>query len=166
MRSAAACMVLMLTACASSGSSLATAIAVHNSTKRIVETADRIVKPIYQAKVDAADAQYPYDDVAFAREMAPLNEVKSLLERAKQVEQSMHLGISQWQAGADDGVMVKESAACGSAVLGELGKVVVSFPGSEFFYMAAAALQDQLTLLAESVPCPVGKSGPLVEVVP
>jgi len=147
---------LLLAGCAS-GPSLSQAIAIHNTAKHVVEAADDAVTPMYRAAVEAADAKYPDDEVAYAVEMAAYNAIAEALISAKKVEQGLNLAIDQWQSGADDGRMAKEVAACGADAMRALGQhaATLSSKVGGWVYASVTALSFQLTQLADGAACTV-----------
>lgn len=147
---------LALTACAS-GPSLQQAIAIHNTTKHVVEAADAAITPVYHAAVEAADAAHPDDEVAFNVAMADMRAVQEALTTAKTIEQGMHLAVEQWAAGADDGHMTKEVAACGSKALAALGQhaAAVGSQVGNWLYAATTTLSFQLERLSDGAVCTV-----------
>jgi hypothetical protein len=147
---------LVLAGCAS-GPSLSQAIAVHNTAKHVVEAADAAVTPVYRAAAEAADVKFPDDEVAYSVAMADFNALAEALTTAKKVEQGLNLAIDQWQAGADDGHMTKEVAACGGEAMRMLGQHAATL-GSQvgnWIYAAVTTLSFQLTQLADGKACSV-----------
>lgn len=147
---------LLLAGCAS-GPSLSQAIAVHNTAKHVIEAADAAVTPVYHAAAESADAKYPDDEVAYGVAMADYNAISEALINAKKVEQGLNLAIDQWQAGADDGHMTKEVAACAGDAMLALGQHAATL-GSQvgnWVYASVTALSFQLTQLADGTACTV-----------
>lgn len=142
--------VCLVSACAS-GPTLEQAITLHNVTRHIVQSADDAIAPAYAAAAEEADRAHPDDEVAYQAAMADFNAAKEALIIAKRIEQGMHLAVDQWQAGADDGRMAREVAACGSESLKDLGQRVAGF--SPWLYGAATTLSFQLAQYADGAPC-------------
>lgn len=155
------CMValaLTATGCATASNTLQSAISVHNTAKRIIETVDAAVAPAYQVAGAAADAAFPNDSAAFSKAMAPLDAVVLALNEAKQAEQLIQLGVAQWQSGVAGGeAMAEEMAACGSASVERLSQAAALIPGvGPVLYAATAALQADLARIANGAHCPAG----------
>lgn len=149
-------MVMLLaaasTACAS-GPSLQQATSLHNTYKHLVQDADGFVAPLFDNAERVIASTYRNDDAAYARAMEPFNQALNALGVAKRGEQLLQLAISQWQAGLDDGGMVKEVAACGAQSVGALAPQLASLPGGAVWYGAVGFLADQLERLADGRPC-------------
>jgi hypothetical protein len=141
---------LALTACAT-GPSIEDAAKLHNTLKHIIQSADDAVVPAYRAAAEEADRAHPDDEVAFQAAMAEFDAAKEALVVAKRIEQGMHLAVDQWAAGADDGRMTKEVAACGAESLKDLGQRLVGV--GPWLYAAATALSLQLAQYANGTDC-------------
>ncbi len=146
------------TACASAPP-LSQAIVTHNTVKHVVQAADQVLAPLYRQAAEEADHRFPDDEVAFAQEMSVWDEMLVALTEAKRLEQAMHLAVDQWQAGADDGHMTRETAACAGDVLRVLGQHAVSIDSQvgNWVYATALTLSFQLTQLADGTACTVAK---------
>jgi len=146
------------TACAS-GPSLSQAIMVHNSTKHIVLAADQVLAPMYRQAAEEADHRFPDDEESYKQEMSTWDAMLEALRDAKLLEQEMHLAVDQWQVGADDGRMTRETAACAGNTLKALGNYAVSLDNQvgNWVYASALTLSFQLTQLADGTACPVKK---------
>lgn len=140
------------TACAS-GPSLQSAVDLHNTYKHIVETADSFVAPLYDNAERVAGATFRDDEPAYMRAMQPYAAALNAMQVARQGEQLMQLAVSQWQAGADDGGMTKEVAACVAMALEDLAPKLAALPGGELWLGATGVLAMQIAKLAQGAAC-------------
>jgi hypothetical protein len=147
---------LLGSAACASGPSLETAISVHNTARHIVLAADAAYAPIYAEAYRGADIAHADDEQAFKALMAPFDAVYEALQKAKLLEQALHLAVDQWQQGLDDGTMTREAAACAGDGLTALASHAAEIPGvGAYIYAGAQTLAFQLEQLARGVECGV-----------
>jgi hypothetical protein len=154
-----AVIALTASACATASNSLQSAISVHNSAKRIIETLDSAVAPAYKAAGAVADSTFPNDNAAFAKATEPIDAAVEFLTQAKQAEQLIQLGVAQWQSGVVGGeAMAREMAACGVEAIGGLGRAAALIPGAAAVLTAAAkSIGEDLMRIADGARCPEAK---------
>lgn len=131
------------------------AVQVHNVYRRVLLDVDKEFTP---AMVDAekriALANQKLDDV-YDAEMKPWLAAVTALKIARQAEQAMHASLEQWQAGAENGTVLKSTYGCASDAVDKLSLAFGELPDNSLLYAASFAIGSQLRVLADGERCPV-----------
>lgn len=157
----ASVLVLMMAGLALTFSGCATgldyerAVQVHNVYRRVLLDVDKEFTP---AMVDAEKRIALTNqnlDERYDAEMKPWLAAVTALKTARQTEQAMHASLEQWQAGAQDGAILKSTYACASDAVDKLSLAFGELPDNSVLYAAAFAISTQLRVLADGERCPV-----------
>lgn len=150
---------LFASACASGPAGAALqlrdAVALHNESKHVLEAVDRLWTPVYMAaKVNAAQA-FPDDDKAYGIATERYDHVDTLINAARSCEQIMHLAVSRWRDGLDDGGMLREVADCEAEAFDGLAAALIEITGPvpAQLYAETKVIAMQLAGIAAGAQC-------------
>lgn len=158
MRVLCALCLAVCAACASAPN-LEQAVAVHNTMRQVILDSDQAFAAVYSTVEPAIAAETHGDDVAYNKAIAPYQALLSALALAKKAENTLHLALSQWQAGKLDDGLVRAAYACAADAAQTLSNAAGVMPSGGALYATSVALQVELRSLAAGAACVVPGAG-------